>query len=188
MKAEEELTRCNWGPMDATYQKYHDTEWGIPKKEDAILFEMLLLEGAQAGLSWKIILDRRENYRKAFDNFDVKKIANYQAEDVERLRSDKGIIRNKLKINSAIKNAKAFIQIQEEYGSFSSYIWGYVNQIPIIHHFKSMEEVPATIPLAETISKDLKKRGMTFVGPIIIYSYMQAIGMVNDHIESCSFK
>lgn len=182
---EKEVKRCEWCGKDKIYRDYHDTEWGVPKKEDKILFEMLILEGAQAGLSWITILKRRETYRKAFDDFDVQKVANYTSKDIERLLLDKGIIRNKLKINSAIKNAQVFIKIQQEYGSFSEYMWRYVNHQPIINNYKKITDLPVTTPLAKTISKDLKKRGMNFVGSIIIYSYMQSIGMVNDHTLDC---
>lgn len=182
---EKELKRCAWCSSDKIYQDYHDTEWGLPKKDDKTLFEMLILEGAQAGLSWITILKRRENYRKAFANFEVQKVANYTEKDKERLLADKGITRNKLKINSAIKNAKIFIEIQKEFGSFSDYIWAYINHKPIVNHYKNAEELPVTSPLAEQISKDLKKRGMSFVGAIIMYSYMQSVGMVNDHTLDC---
>lgn len=179
------LTRCFWCNDDPLYQDYHDNEWGKVTKDDQSLFELLILEGAQAGLSWITILKRRDNYRKAFDGFDVQKVANYTDADRARLLADAGIIRNKLKINSAIKNANAFIAIQREFGSFSDYLWGHVNHQPIINHFKDKSDAPASTPLAEEISKDLKKRGMTFVGPVIIYAYMQSIGMVNDHTVDC---
>lgn len=179
------LKRCSWCGDDPLYQAYHDTEWGIPKTDDRILFEMLILEGAQAGLSWITILKRRENYRKAFDNFNVQKIVCYTEKDEERLLTNKGIIRNRLKIKSAIRNAKVFIKIQEEFGSFSSYLWSYVNNIPIVNTYKNVNEIPVTSPLAEKISKDLKKRGMNFVGNVIIYSYLQSVGIINDHTEDC---
>lgn len=185
MEKNEKITRCAWCTKDEVYRQYHDTEWGVPKYDDQTLFEMLILEGAQAGLSWITILKRRDNYRKAFDNFDVQKVANYTDNDRERLIKDKGIIRNKLKINSAIKNANAFIEIQKEFGSFSNYLWGKVNHSPIINHYKNAGELPVTSPLATQISKELKKRGMSFVGPVIIYSYMQSIGMINDHTLDC---
>lgn len=180
-----ELKRCSWCSKDKIYQDYHDTEWGVPKKDDKTLFEMLILEGAQAGLSWITVLKRRENYRKAFDNFEVQKVANYTDKDVKRLLVDKGIIRNKLKIKSAIKNAKIFVKIQKEFGSFSEYMWAYTNHKPIVNNYKNADELPITSPLALLISKDLKKRGMSFVGAIIIYSYMQSVGMVNDHTLDC---
>lgn len=180
-----DLKRCSWCSDDPTYKTYHDTEWGVPKTDDRSLFEMLTLEGAQAGLSWLTILKRRENYRKAFDNFNVRKIANYTEEDEKRLMKNQGIIRNRLKIKSTIKNAKVFIKIQEEFGSFSIYLWRYVNHSPIVNTYKDMSEVPVTSPLAEKISKDLKKRGMSFVGNIIIYSYLQSVGIINDHTKDC---
>ncbi len=180
-----EIKRCAWSTSDETYQNYHDTEWGVPKYDERTLFEMLILEGAQAGLSWITILKRRPNYRKAFDNFDVEKVANYSPEKVEKLITDKGIIRNRLKIKSAIKNAKVFIEIQKEFDSFSKYIWDYVDQKPIINYYKDKKVLPVTSPIAEEISKNLKQRGMSFVGPIIMYSYMQSIGMVNDHTLDC---
>lgn len=179
------INRCAWCTEDTIYQHYHDTEWGVPKYDDQILFEMLILEGAQAGLSWITILKRQQNYRQAFDYFDVQKVANYDDQKIEQLLANKGIIRNKLKIKSAIKNAKAFINIQQEFGSFSKYIWQYVNHTPIINQFKTAAEIPNTTPLAQEISKDLKQRGMSFVGPVIIYAYMQSIGMVNDHTLDC---
>lgn len=182
---EKEPKRCEWCSNNKLYQNYHDTEWGVPKKDDKILFEMLILEGAQAGLSWITILKRRETYRKAFDDFEVQKVAKYTEKEVERLLNDKGIIRNKLKINSAIKNAKVFIEIQKEFGSFSKYIWAYVNHKPIENQYQTIAEVPVTTPLAEKISKDLKKRGMSFVGATIMYAFMQSVGMVNDHTLDC---
>lgn len=182
---EKEIKRCAWCGDDKIYQNYHDQEWGVVKKDDKTLFEMLILEGAQAGLSWITILKRRENYRKAFDNFEVQKIAAYTKKEEERLLSNKGIIRNKLKIKSAIKNARVFIKIQKEFGSFSNFIWAYVNHQPIVNQYKNKEDIPVSTPLSERISKDLKKRGMSFVGPVIIYSYMQSVGMVNDHTLDC---
>lgn len=179
------LKRCVWCSSDLLYQNYHDTEWGVPKTDERSLFEMLILEGAQAGLSWITILKRRENYRKAFHNFDVQKVASFTEKDEAKLIENKGIIRNRLKIKSAIKNAKVFIKIQEEFGSFSNYIWSYVNYKPIVNHYKSANELPATSPLAKQISKDLKKRGMSFVGEVIVYSYLQSVGVVNDHTEDC---
>lgn len=177
--------RCSWCNKDEVYRDYHDNEWGIPKKDDQFLFEMLILEGAQAGLSWITILKRRNNYRLAFDNFNVEKVAAYDDSDFERLIANSGIIRNKLKIKSAIKNANVYLEIVEEYGSFNQFIWAYVNHQPIINNYKSSKELPVTSPIAEQMSKDLKKRGMSFVGPIIMYSYMQSVGMVNDHTLDC---
>lgn len=179
--------RCQWCSNDPIYQAYHDNEWGVPVYDDQRLFEMLILEGAQAGLSWITVLKRREGYRQAFDQFDVQKVAQCTAEDVERLRQDTGIIRNQLKIKSAIKNAKVFITIQKEFGSFSNYLWAYVDHQPIINHFKTLDEVPVSTELSLKISKDLKKRGMSFVGETIIYAYMQAVGMVNDHTQDCDW-
>ena len=185
METKETLTRCKWCSSDPIYQAYHDNEWGVPKYDDPTLFEMLILEGAQAGLSWITILKRREHYREAFDQFDVQKVANYTDQKVESLLNNAKIIRNKLKIKSAIKNATVFIAIQKEFGSFNQYIWSYVNHQPVLNTFASHEDVPTTTPVAEAISKDLKKRGMSFVGPVIIYSFMQSVGMVNDHTLDC---
>lgn len=179
------LKRCAWCSSDPLYQNYHDTEWGVPKTDDRTLFEMLILEGAQAGLSWITILKRRDNYRTAFYNFDVQKVASFTEKDEIELLENKGIIRNKLKIKSAIKNAKVFIKIQEQFGSFSNYLWGFVNHIPIVNRYKNSRELPTTSPLAIQISKDLKKRGMNFVGAVIIYSYLQSVGVINDHTEDC---
>lgn len=164
---------------------YHDTEWGSPQRHDQVLFEYLILDSAQAGLSWKTILHKRENYRKALDNFNAKTIARYNDVDRQRLLSDAGIIRNRLKIDSHIKNAQAFLAIQKEFGSFSSYLWAYVDNTPLTNHFTCLEEIPDKTPLAEKITKDLKKRGMNFVGPTIIYAFMQGCGMVNDHLVGC---
>ena len=185
MESNVDIKRCGWCGDDPVYQAYHDTEWGVPKYDDSILFEMLILEGAQAGLSWITVLKRRENYRRVFSNFSVGDIANYDDRDIDRLMQDEGIIRNKLKIKSTIKNAKIFLEIQHEFGSFSDYLWGYVEHKPIINNFKKQENIPVTTDIAESLSKDLKKRGMSFVGPIIMYSFMQATGMVNDHILEC---
>ena len=177
--------RCSWCEKDDLYRKYHDEEWGFPVYEDAKLFEFLILETFQAGLSWHTILKKRENFRNAFDNFDYKKIAHYSEEKIQELLQDAGIIRNKLKIRSAVSNAQAFIKVQEEFGSFSKYIWGYVDGRPIDNNRKSLQEVPATTPLSDFISKDLKKRGFKFVGSTVIYAQMQATGMVNDHVADC---
>ncbi|MEK4299974.1 DNA-3-methyladenine glycosylase I [Oceanobacillus sp. FSL W8-0428] len=178
--------RCAWVSEEPIYIAYHDEEWGTPVfGDDRYLFEMLTLEGAQAGLSWITILKRRENYRRAFDNFEVDVIAAYSDEKVEALMQDEGIIRNRRKIESVIKNAKAFQQVQEEYGSFDQYIWGFVDRKPIVNQWKKHEDVPAQTDLSKQISKDLKKRGFSFVGPVICYSFMQATGMVNDHTTNC---
>tara|TARA_Y100000310_G_scaffold344304_1_gene456307 strand:+ start:1869 stop:2432 length:564 start_codon:yes stop_codon:yes gene_type:complete len=176
--------RCSWAKGKEMI-KYHDKEWGVPLKKDRKLFEMLILEGAQAGLSWSTILKRRKTYKKAFDNFDVKKISKYNNKDIKRLLKDEGIIRNKLKIQAIIINAKKFIEIQKEFGSFNKYIWGFVNHKPIKNKFKSMHEVPANTQESSAMSKDLKERGFKFVGTTICYAFMQATGMVNDHITNC---
>ena len=181
----ENVQRCDWVTEDSIYKEYHDNEWGKPVYDDKILFEFLLLEGFQAGLSWITILKKRENFRKAFDDFDYEKIANYTEDKLEQLQNDKGIIRNKLKIKSAVTNAQAFLKVREEFGSFSDYIWGFINHQSIINQFKNHNEVPASTELSDTISKDLKKRGFKFVGTTIIYAFMQAVGMVNDHTEKC---
>ncbi len=178
--------RCAWvNPENKLDVEYHDTQWGVPVFDDRLLFEMLILEGAQAGLSWTTILNKRQNYKQAFDNFDVQKVAKYDDKKIAELLQNAGIVRNKLKINSAVKNAKVFIAIQQEFGSFSDYIWGFVNGKPIQNHFKNISEIPAKTALSDKISKDLKKRGMSFVGSTIIYAFMQAVGMVNDHQTDC---
>jgi DNA-3-methyladenine glycosylase I len=164
---------------------YHDKEWGVPVHDDRLLFEFLVLEGAQAGLSWSTILNKRDNYRKAFDNFDARKIAKYDARKVKALLADQGIVRNKLKIAAAIQNAKAFLAVQEEFGNFDAYIWSYVNSQPIRNKFKTMKQVPARTPESDAMSKDLLKRGFKFAGSTICYAFMQAVGMVNDHIVDC---
>ncbi len=170
------------------YAEYHDNEWGVPVHDDRHLFEMLILEGAQAGLSWETILKRREGYRAVFHNFDPAKVATMTDEKLEQLRSDQRIIRNKLKIYAARTNARVFLEIQKEFGSFDQHLWSFVDGQPIINRWKSMKEVPVTTPISDAISKDLKKRGMSFVGSTIIYAYMQAVGLVNDHLTSCTFK
>ena len=177
--------RCFWVTDSKLYEEYHDKEWGQPVFDDATLFEFLILETFQAGLSWITILNKRENFRKAFDNFDYQKIAMYPESKFQSLLIDTGIIRNKLKIRSAIHNAQVFMEVQQEFGSFSKFIWSYVNEIPIHNKFQKRTEVPATTVLSDTISKDLKKRGFKFVGSTVIYAYMQAIGMVNDHTKDC---
>jgi len=183
---ETNLIRCHWCGNDPLYIKYHDEEWGKPVDDDKILFEFLILEGAQAGLSWITILRRREGYRKAFADFDVEKVAAFTEVDTERLMNDSGIIRNKLKVNSVINNARLFIGIQEEFGSFSSYIWGFMpDGSPIVNDFKSMGGIPARTEISDAISKDMKKRGFKFFGTTICYAFMQATGMVNDHIIGC---
>ena len=179
------MQRCWWAGEDPLYIDYHDAEWGVPCYDDARLFEMLLLESAQAGLSWITILRKRENYRKAFDQFNVKKIACYGEADRERLLADAGIVRNRLKIASATRNAKVYLEIQREFGSFSDYLWGFVGGAPQLHHFKSAAEVPATDENSDRMSRDMKKRGMNFVGSTICYAYMQSVGLVNDHLVDC---
>ena len=176
--------RC-FGSHSKIYARYHDEEWGKPVYDDDHLFEMLLLESAHAGLSWELILNKREGYRKAYDQFDYKKIAKYGEEDIERLLQDEGIVRNKLKVRCSIKNAQVFIEIQKEFGSFSKYLWGFVNNKQIKNHWVSHGEAPTRTELSDTISKDLEKRGMKFVGSVIIYSYLQAVGVIDDHLEGC---
>lgn len=185
MTTKKDLVRCPWCGDDPLYQDYHDTVWGVPVHDDQTLFEFLTLEGAQAGLSWITVLRKRENYRVAFDGFDPAKIARYSVKRQEKLLQNPGIIRNRLKVASTVTNAQAFLAVQAEYGSFNDYIWGFVDGRPIINRFNSMADVPASTPLAETISKDLKKRGFRFVGPTIVYAHMQATGMVNDHLVGC---
>ena len=177
--------RCPWPSDDKLMIQYHDKEWGVPVHNDRKLFEFLLLEGFQAGLSWKTILHKRENFRKAFDNFDFNKIAKYDKRKINSLLKDAGIIRNMLKIESAVKNAKAFIEVRKEFGTFDKYIWGFVNGKPIKNKFKSLKELPARTDLSDLISKDLKNRGFNFVGSTIVYAHMQATGMVNDHLVNC---
>jgi DNA-3-methyladenine glycosylase I len=176
--------RCSW-PSDDLSIRYHDEEWGVPIHNDATLFEFLILEGAQAGLSWDTILKKRENYRTAFNNFDPKKIARYDRRKSQSLMNNAGIIRNRLKIASAIQNAKAFLKVQDEFGSFDAYIWQFVGGSPIVNSRRSMRQVPARTPGSDAMSKDLKKRGFSFVGTTICYAFMQATGMVNDHLTIC---
>ena len=178
------LTRCAWA-KDPLYIGYHDKEWGTPLHDDKALFEMLVLEGAQAGLSWSTVLKRRDSYRRAFSNFDPERVASYGARDAGRLLKDKGIIRNKNKISSTINNAKRFLEVQKEFGSFDKYAWSFVNNQPIVNRRKNLEEIPAKTPLSDQLSKDLKRRGFSFVGSTICYAYMQAVGMVNDHTVDC---
>lgn len=186
---EAELKRCSWCGNDPLYVKYHDEEWGKPVRDDRILFEFLLLEGAQAGLSWITILRRREGYRKAFADFDVQQVAAFNADDVERLMNDPGIIRNKLKVNAAIGNAQLFIGIQQEFGSFADYLWGFMpGKEPLVNSVKSPADLPARTEISDAISRDMKKRGFKFFGTTICYAHMQATGMVNDHIEGCIAK
>lgn len=177
--------RCDWCGSDPLYVAYHDEEWGVPVKDDPTLFEFLMLETFQAGLSWITVLKKREHFRRAFDEFDYQKIASYNNKKIEALENDPSIIRNKLKIKAAVTNANAFIDIQTEWGSFSKYIWHFTNNNPIVNHWENLSDIPALTPLSKTISKDLKKRGFKFVGPTVVYAHMQATGMVNDHLVSC---
>jgi len=178
--------RCFEGqPGKAFYAEYHDSEWGIPSHDDRHLFELLILEGAQAGLSWEIVLKKRTGYRNAFHQFDPKRVASMTDQELDALRQNPEIIRNRLKIFAARQNARVFLQIQQEFGSFAHYLWGFVNHKPILNSWKTFREVPTTSAISDTLSKDLKKRGMTFVGSTILYSYMQAVGLVNDHFVDC---
>jgi DNA-3-methyladenine glycosylase I len=177
--------RCQWAGSDPLYIEYHDKEWGVPVHDDRKIFEMLVLEGAQAGLNWLTVLRKRENYRKAFDNFDPRKVAKYDSEKFQKLLATEGIIRNKLKIRSAIQNARAFLEVQKEFGSFDAYIWQFVGGRPICNSWKSLSELPAQTAESEAMSNDLKRRGFSFVGPTICYAHMQATGMVNDHVVTC---
>lgn len=179
-----ELTRCPWAQGEL-YEGYHDREWGVPVHDDRLLFEFLILEGAQAGLSWITILKKRDNYRKAFDQFDPEIIKHYDAQKVAELMGDEGVVRNRLKIESVIKNAQAFLDVQSEFGSFDDYIWQFVNHQVIQNSFRSLSDVPARTSESDAMSKDLKRRGFKFVGSTICYAFMQAIGMVNDHLEDC---
>jgi DNA-3-methyladenine glycosylase I len=181
-----ELKRCGWASLqDDQYREYHDKEWGVPVHDDRTIFEFLVLEGAQAGLSWGTILRKRENFRLAFEEFDPAKVARFDHRTVRKLLRNPGIIRNRLKINSAVQNAKAFLEVQREFGSFDSYIWSFVGGKPRVNRWKSMEEIPAETPESVSMSKDLIRRGFRFVGPTICYAHMQATGMVNDHLVSC---
>ena len=178
-------TRCGWAGTDSLYVKYHDDEWGVPVHDDRRLFEMLILEGAQAGLSWITILRKRQAYRKAFDRFDPKKVARYNARRVRTLLADAGIVRNRLKIAGAVKNARAFLAVQREFGSFDAYLWRFVDGAPIVTRRTSLKDVPARTDVSDALSRDLKQRGFTFVGSTIMYAFMQAVGMVNDHTVDC---
>ncbi len=180
------VIRCKWAEgVSLEYIEYHDKEWGVPVHDDRVQFEFLILEGAQAGLSWSTILNKREGYRQAFAEFDAEKVARFTAKRVEKLLQNPAIVRNRLKVQSTVTNAKAFLEIQEEFGSFSDYIWAFVNERPIQNKFKKDNEIPATSAESDTISKDLKKRGFKFVGSTIVYAHMQATGLVNDHVVSC---
>ena len=180
-----EKQRCGWCKGDALYEQYHDIEWGVAVKDDALLFEFLVLETFQAGLSWITILRKRENFRTAFDQFDYKKIADYKQDKIDTLLKDAGIVRNKLKVHATITNAQVFMKIQEEFGSFSKYIWAFIDHKPIKNKVRNYKVAPPTTAISDTISKDLKKRGFKFVGSTVMYAYMQAVGMVNDHEMDC---
>ena len=177
--------RCPWSTTDPIYIDYHDNEWGVPVHDDRLLFEFLILKGAQAGLSWITILKKRDNYRKAFDNFDPKKVAKYDAKKIKSLLANEGIVRNRLKVAAAVKNAQAFLAVKKEFGSFDAYIWQFVGGKTKINSRKTLKDIPPTTPESDAMSKDLKKRGFTFVGSTICYAFMQATGMVNDHIVTC---
>ena len=183
-----EITRCAWCEKDDLYRNYHDEEWGKPIYDDETIFEFLILESFQAGLSWYTILAKRENFRAAFDYFDYQKIAQYSEEKVEELIQNAGIIRNRLKILATINNAQKFMEVQKEFGSFSKYIWGFVNHEPIVNRPKTLKEVPAMTEISDALAKDLKKRGFKFMGSTVVYAHMQATGMVNDHVEDCWIK
>lgn len=182
------IIRCGWCEKDDVYRKYHDKEWGKAVYDDEVIFEFLVLESFQAGLSWHTILKKRENFRQAFDKFDYTKIALYDSQKIEELMTNSGIVRNHLKILATINNAQKFIEVQKEFGSFSKYIWDFVGGKPIINHPKSLKEVPATSSISDIIAKDLKKRGFKFLGSTVVYAHMQATGMVNDHIVDCFCK
>jgi len=184
-KEGEKIKRCQWADGSEIYEKYHDEEWGVPTYDDDILFEFLILEGFQAGLSWLTVLKKRENFRKAFDNFNARKVANYGPKKIDALLKDTGIIRNKQKIQSAITNARAFLEVQKDVGSFSDYMWSFMGGKPLVNQWKKMKQIPAKTELADIISRDLKARGFKFVGSTICYAFMQAVGMVNDHVTYC---
>jgi DNA-3-methyladenine glycosylase I len=179
------LQRCDWGNSSELYIEYHDKEWGMPAHDERTLFEFLILEGAQAGLSWSTILNKRQAYIQAFDNFEPTKVASYDEAKVQQLLANPGIVRNRLKIKAAIQNARSFLEVQEQFGSFDTYIWQFVDGKPIQNSWKSLQEIPATTKESDVMSKELKKRGFTFVGSTICYAFMQAVGMVNDHIVDC---
>ena len=181
-----DVHRCGWSSLDIPlYRDYHDREWGVPVHDDRMLFEFLVLEGAQAGLSWYTILRKRENYRKAFDGFDPGRVARYDRRKVDMLLGDPGIVRNRRKVEAAVQNAKAFLKVQKEFGSFDRYVWGFVGGAPRVNRWRTLKEIPAVTAEAQALSKDLVSRGFRFVGPTICYAHMQAAGMVNDHVVSC---
>lgn len=184
MSDSDEKVRC-WGDKDPLMRRYHDEEWGVPVHDDDTHYELLVLEGAQAGLSWRTVLHRREGYHKAFSGFDPALVAGYATEKIDVLLKDPGIIRNRRKVESAVNNARAFLRVQEEFGSFAEYIWSFVDGKPIMNEFKSWDEVPAETEISRAMSRDLKKRGFSFVGPTICYAYMQSVGLVNDHLVHC---
>lgn len=179
------LNRCSWAGSDPLYVAYHDQEWGVPVHDDHLLFEFLILEGMQAGLSWAIILKKRDNFRRAFDGFDPQRVAQYGDEKVAALLADPGIVRNRLKISAAIRNARSFLEIQSEYGSFDAYIWQFVGGKPKVNAWRNLTEIPASTPQSDAMSKDLARRGFKFVGSTICYAFMQAVGLVNDHTVDC---
>lgn len=184
-KPDTKIPRCTWCLGSEAYIRYHDLEWGVPVHNERVLLEFLILEGAQAGLSWSTILDKRENYRRAFAGYDAARLARYGAREVTRLLADAGIVRNRLKIESAIANARAFLAVQKEFGSFDAYLWRFVGGTPVANRRRSPKQVPASTPQSEAMSRDLKARGFRFVGPTICYAFMQAVGMVNDHLVGC---
>jgi DNA-3-methyladenine glycosylase I len=177
--------RCGWASGDPLYLRYHDEEWGVPEHRENRLFEMLVLEGAQAGLSWLTILRKRENYRRVFAGFDPARVARFGEKRIERLLGDQGIVRNRLKVRSAVRNARSFLEIQDEFGGFDPFVWRYVDGRPRVNRWRSLDELPAQTEQSAAMSRDLKRRGMNFVGPTICYAFMQAVGMVNDHLTSC---
>lgn len=179
------MDRCNWCGTDPLYIQYHDEEWGTPVHDDMKHFEFLVLESAQSGLSWLTVLRKRENYRRAYDGFDPEKVAQYKEEKIMELLSDPGIIRNRMKIEASINNASKFLEIQKEFGSFDRYIWSYVNNQPVVNSYQSISDLPATSALSDRISKDMKQRGFKFLGSVTIYSHMQAVGLINDHLDTC---
>ena len=185
MRKRDAVTRCEWGGNDPEMVAYHDTEWGVPVHDDPTHFEFLVLEGAQAGLSWSTILHRRAGYRKAFAGFDVAKVARFTPAKIEKLLGDTGIIRNRAKVESAVRNARAFLAVAEEFGSFDAYVWGFVGGRPIVNSWRRIGQVPPTSPESEALSKDLRRRGFGFVGPTVCYAHLQATGLVNDHVTSC---
>lgn len=186
MNVEDERQRCTWAGDDPLYVAYHDEEWGVPCHDDQRLFEQLILEGFQAGLAWITILRKREHFRRAFEGFDPERVVRYDERDVERLLADPGIVRNRLKVRAAPRNARAFLQVREEHGSFDRYLWNWVDGEPVRRPgLRTLADVPATTPLSDAISKDLKRRGCTFVGSTIVYAYLQSVGVVDDHVESC---